>query len=101
MVAYVEGGTWAEDFEIRVLRRTFRPKRDEVTGDWTKLHNEELNDLYCSPNIIRVIKSMEIRGTGHVARVGERRGASRGFVRKLRERDNLEDPGVDESIILR
>ena len=52
-------------FENRVLRRVFGPKRDEVTGEWRKLHNEELNDLYCSPNIFRVIKS---RWVGHVAR---------------------------------
>ena len=61
-------------FENRVLRRVFGPKRDEVTGDWRKLHNEELNDMYCSRNIVRVIKSKRIRWTGHVARMGERRG---------------------------
>ena len=48
-------------FESRVLRRIFGPKRDEVTGEWRKLHNEELNDQYCSPNIVRVIKSRSIR----------------------------------------
>ena len=53
---------------IRVLRRIFGPKRDEVTGEWTKLHNEELNDLYCSPNTVRVIKS-RMRWVGHVARM--------------------------------
>jgi hypothetical protein len=57
-------------FENRVLRRIFGPKRDEVTGDWRKLHNEELNDLYCSPNIVRVIKSRTIRWAGHVERTG-------------------------------
>ena len=57
-------------FENRVLRRIYGPKRDEVTGEWRKLHNEELNGLYCSPNIIRVIKSMRMRWTGHVARMG-------------------------------
>jgi hypothetical protein len=60
-------------FENRVLRRIFGPKRDEVTGDWRKLHNEELNDLYFSPNIVRVIKSKRMRWVGHVARMGERR----------------------------
>ena len=60
-------------FENRVLR-IFRPKRDEVTGEWRKLHNEELNDLYCSPNIVRVIKWRRIRWAGHVARMGEGRG---------------------------
>ena len=62
-------------FENRKLRKIFGPKRDEVTGKWRKLHNEELNDLYCSPNIIRVIKSRTIRLTGHVARMRERRCA--------------------------
>ena len=61
-------------FENRVLRVIFVPKRDEVTGEWRKLHNEELNDLYCSPNIVWVIKS-RMRWVGHVARMGERRGA--------------------------
>jgi hypothetical protein len=61
-------------FENRVLRRIFGPKRDEVTGKWRRLHNEELNDLYSSPNI-RVIKSRKIRWTGHVARMSVRGGA--------------------------
>jgi len=68
-------------FENRVLRRIFGPKRDEVTGEWRKLHNEELNDMYCSPNI-RVIKSRRMRCTGHVARLGERRGVCRVLVGK-------------------
>ena len=59
-------------FENRVLRRIFGPKRDKVTGEWKKLHNEKLNDLYSSPNIVRVIKSKK-RWAGHVARMGERR----------------------------
>jgi len=59
-------------FEIRVLGRIFGPKRDEVTGKWRKLLNEELNDLYSSPNIIRVIKSTRMGWAGHVVRVGER-----------------------------
>ena len=57
----------------RVLRRIFGPKRDGVTGEWRKLHNEELNDLYCSPTIVRVIKSRRMRWAGHVARMGEGR----------------------------
>jgi hypothetical protein len=61
-------------FENSVLRRIFGPKRDEVTGDWRKLNYEELNDLYCSPNIIRVRKSRRMRGTGHVACMGKRKG---------------------------
>jgi hypothetical protein len=60
-------------FENRMLRRIFGPKRDEVTGEWRKLHNEGLNDLYCSPSIVRVVKSRKMRWTGHVARMGERR----------------------------
>ena len=59
-------------FENMVLRRILRPKRDEVTGEWRKLHNEELNDLYCSPNIVRVIKSRRMRWAGHVARMRKR-----------------------------
>jgi hypothetical protein len=72
---------WEEDrlrvFENRVLRRIFGPKRDEVTGEWRKVHSEELNDLYSSPNIIRVIKLRRMRWEVHVARVGEERGAYR------------------------
>jgi hypothetical protein len=61
-------------FENRVLRRIFGPKRDEVTGEWRKLHNEELHDLYSSPTIVRVIKSRRMRWAGHVAQIGEGRG---------------------------
>jgi len=61
-------------FENMVLRRIFGPKRDEVTGEWRRLHNEELNDLYYSPNIVQVIKSRRMRWAGHVARMGEERG---------------------------
>jgi hypothetical protein len=59
-------------FENRVLRRIFGPKGDEATGEWGRLHNEELNDLYSSPNIIRVIKSRRMRWAGHVAGMGKR-----------------------------
>jgi len=64
------------------LRRIFGPKRDEVRGEWRKLHDEELNDLYSSPNIVRVIKSRRMRWAGHVARRGEGRGVYRVLVRK-------------------
>jgi hypothetical protein len=64
-------------FENRVLRRIFGPKADEATGEWRRLHNEELNDLYSSPNTIRVIKSRRMRWQGHVACMGEKRGAYR------------------------
>jgi hypothetical protein len=63
-------------FENRVLRRIFGPKRDQVTGEWRKLHNEELNDLYSLTNIVRVVKS-RMRWAGHMARMGEERGVHR------------------------
>ena len=69
-------------FENRVLRRIFGPKRDGVKGEWRKLHNEELNDLYCSPNIVRVIKSRRMRWEGHVARMEEGRGVHKVLVGK-------------------
>ena len=69
-------------FENRVLRRVFGPKWDEVTGEWRKLHNEELSDLYSLPNIVRVVKSRRMRWAGHVARMGEDRGVHRVLVGK-------------------
>jgi len=69
-------------FENRVLRRVFGPKRDEVTGEWRKLHNEELNDLYSLPNIVRVVKSRRMRWAGHVARMVEDRDGHRVLVDK-------------------
>jgi hypothetical protein len=69
-------------FENKVLRRIFGPKRDEVTGDWRRLHNEGLRDLYSSPTIIRIIKSRRMRLAGHVARMGENRNAYRLLVGK-------------------
>jgi hypothetical protein len=88
-------------FENRVLRRIFGPRRDEVTGEWRKLHNEEINYVYCSPNIARVIKSRRMRWAGHVARMGEREVHSGFWWGKLRERDHWGDPRVDGRIILR
>jgi hypothetical protein len=71
-------------FEIRVLRRIFGPKRDEVTGGWRKLHNEELHGLYSSPSIIRIIKSRMMRWAGHTMRMGEKRNVYRLLVQKPR-----------------
>jgi hypothetical protein len=69
-------------FENRVLRKVFGPKREEVTGEWRKLHEEELSDLYSLPNIVRVVKSRRMRWAGHVARMGEGRGVYRVLVGK-------------------
>jgi hypothetical protein len=69
-------------FENRVLRRIFGPKRDDVTGDWRKLHNENLHSLYSSPSIIRMIESRRMRWTGHAARMGKKRNAYRILMRK-------------------
>jgi len=69
-------------FENRTLRRIFGPKRDDITGEWRKLHNEELNDLYSLPNNVRVIKSRRMRWADHVARMGEGRGVYRVLVGK-------------------
>jgi hypothetical protein len=79
-------------FENRVLRRIFGPKRDEVTGEWRRLHNGELNDLYSSPNIIRVIKSRRMGWAGHLARMGEGRGTYRILVGRPEGRRPLGRP---------
>jgi len=87
-------------FENMVLRRIFGPRRDEVTGEWRRLHKEELNDLYSSPNIVRVIKSRRMRWVGHVMRMGEERGVGIGsWWGNRRERDNWGDLGVDGWIL--
>jgi hypothetical protein len=78
--------------ENRVLRRVFGPKRDEVTGERIKLHNEKLNDLYSLPNIVRVVKSRRMRWAGRVARMGEGRGGHRVMVGKPEGRRPLGRP---------
>jgi hypothetical protein len=78
--------------ENRVLRRLFGRKTDEVTGEWRRPHNEELNDLYVSPNIIRVIKSRRMRWAGHVTRMGEGKGAYRILVGRPEGRRPLGRP---------
>ena len=75
-----------------MLRRIFGPRRDEVTEEWRRLHNEELNDLYSSPNIVRVIKSRRMRWAGHVARMGEERGVYRALVGKPEGKSPLGRP---------
>jgi hypothetical protein len=87
-------------FENRVLRRIFGPKRDGVTEEWRKLHNEELH-TYSSPNIVRVIKSRLMRWAGHVARLGRREACMGFWWGNLRERDHWGDPGVGGRRILR
>jgi hypothetical protein len=81
-----------EVFENRVLRRIFGPKRDKVTGEWRKLHNEELHELYSSPIIIRIMKSRKMRWAGHVARIAEKRNAYRLLVEKPEGRRPLGRP---------
>jgi hypothetical protein len=79
-------------FENSVLRRIFGPKSDEVTGEWRKLHNKELHDLYSSPSIIRIIKSKRMRWEGHVARMGEKMNAYRLLVGKPERKRPLGRP---------
>jgi hypothetical protein len=69
--------------------RLFGPKRNEVTGEWRKLHNEELNDLYILPNIVRIVKSRRMRWGGHVARIGEERGVHRVLVGEARGKEAI------------
>jgi hypothetical protein len=79
--------------------RIFGPKRDKVTGGWRRLHNEELHNLYSSPNIIRVIK-FRMRWTEHVAHMGEMRRAYKNLFRKPKGRHHFEDLSIDRKIIL-
>jgi hypothetical protein len=87
-------------FENRVLRRILGLRKDEVTKEWRRLHNNELNDLYSSPNIVRVIKLKRMRWAGHVARMGRREACMGFWWGNLRERDHWGDQGVYGSIIL-
>ena len=86
-------------FENMVLRRILGPTRGEVTGISRRLQNEELNDLYSSPNIVRVIKSRRMRWAGHVACMGEERGCIGSWWGNWRERDHWGDLGVDGIIL--
>jgi hypothetical protein len=88
-------------FEYRVVGKTFEPKRDEVTGEWRKLHNEVNYNLNSTPNIIWVIKSRRIRWMAYVARMGKRRGAYRALVGRPQGKNYLEYLGVDGRIILK
>ena len=92
MVVDIAGGKDLRVFENTVLRKILGPRRDEVTGAWSRLHNEELNDLYFSPNIVRVIKSRRMRWAGHVVRMGEGRVVCRVLVGKPEGRRPLGRP---------
>jgi hypothetical protein len=96
---------WTDRRFVRIgclgLRRVFGPKRDKMTGEWRKLHNEELNDLNSLPNIVRVVKSRRMRWSGHVARMRVERGCTGCWWGNLRDRGRWGDPDVDGRIILR
>jgi len=87
-------------FENMMLRRTFGPRSEEVTGERWRLHSEELNDLYSSPNIVRVIKSRRMRWAEHVVRMGEERGCIGSWWGNRREGDHWGVLGADGWIIL-
>jgi hypothetical protein len=88
-------------FENRVLKRIYGPKRDEVTGGWRKLHNEELHNVYSSPSIIKMIKSRRMRWAGHVGQMGAKRNAYRILVENPEEREHWEDQDVGGCTILK
>jgi len=89
------------EFENRVLRRVFGPKRDEVKGEWRKLYNEELRDLSSLPNIVGVVKSRRLRWVGHMARMGQGRGVHRVLPGKREGKRQLGNPDANGRIILR
>ena len=97
----MEGGTLVEGVESRVVRRIFGPRKDEVTGEWRKLHSEELYVLYCSPNIVRVIKPRQTRWAVHVAYMGRGHLPTGVWWGNLREREHSEDLIVNGRIILK
>jgi hypothetical protein len=101
LIAHIERRRRLKVFKNRVLRRLCRPEWDQVTGERRKLHNEEFKGLYSSPNVIRLIKSRRMRGTGHVANMGERRGAHGVLVGKPEGKNHLEDLDLDGEIILK
>jgi hypothetical protein len=88
-------------FQNKMLRKIFGPKRDEVTGEWSRLHNKELYAVYASPNVFRMIKSRRLRWAGHVARMGKRRDAYRVLVEKADLRRRLGRPRSGWGIILK
>jgi len=92
LVAHIQGVTRLRVFENRVFRRIFGPKRDDVTQNWGKLHNEEFNDLFSAPYIIRMIISRRMRSATHVASMGERRGAYMVLVGKPEGKSPLGTP---------
>jgi hypothetical protein len=101
LIVHIEGGSKLRVFENRVLRLIFGPMRNEVTGEWRKLHNEELHDLYCSPNIVQVIKLIRMRWMRHVVRMEKGETYTGFWWENLRERDHLGDLGLDGKFILR
>jgi hypothetical protein len=99
LVSHFEGGVRLRVFKNKVLWKIFGPKRDTVTVQWRRLHNEELYDPYSFPNINQVIKSRRMRWTGYVVCMGNRRGVYRVLVRKTYRRSNLEDLAIDGRIL--
>jgi hypothetical protein len=101
LVSDINGGTYTEGVREQVLGRIFAPNRDEVTGGWREMHNEELHNLYSSPVIIRMMKSRRMRWTGHVALMGRRRMHIGHLWESQNERDHWEDQDVGERVILK